>query len=140
MKQRGNKAIISFRFDMRHIDLWHFDMVSAYFSDASQNFLMHKISLVSFWIGRLMYKERINRQIPTTKQETLPKGVGVAKVDFTKKFRNQLYPYVWVLYHQYSITNHSESILKSKIVSSLMIIFVVVFSIWFVKKYFEVQL
>ena len=38
------------------------------------------------------------------------------------------------------MTNHSESILKSKIMSILMIIFVVVFSLWFVKKYFEVQL
>ena len=36
-------------------DLWHFDRVSAYFSDASQIFLMHKISLVFFWIGRLMH-------------------------------------------------------------------------------------
>ena len=26
-----------------------------------------------------------------TKQETLPKGVGVAKFDFTKTFRNQLF-------------------------------------------------
>ena len=32
-----------------------------------------------------------------------------------------------LLYHQYSITNHSESILKSEIMSILMIIFVVVF-------------
>ena len=40
-------------------DLWHFDRVSAYFSDASQNFPMHKISLASFWIGWLMYKEQI---------------------------------------------------------------------------------
>ena len=30
-------------------------------------------------------------QIPTTKQETLPKGVGIAKLDFTKTFRNQLF-------------------------------------------------
>ena len=29
-------------------DLLHFDRVSAYFSNASQNFPMHKISLVSF--------------------------------------------------------------------------------------------
>ena len=36
-------------------DLWHFDRVSAYFSDASQIFPLHKISLVFFWIGRLMY-------------------------------------------------------------------------------------
>ena len=78
--------------------------------------------------------------MPTTKQETLPMGVGVAKFDCTKTFRNQLFSRVRVLYHQYSITNHSESILKSKIMSILMIIFVVVFSIWFVKKYFEVQL
>ena len=76
----------------------------------------------------------------TTKQETLPKGVGVAKFDFTKTFRNQLFSRVRVLYHQYSITNHSESILKSKIMSNLMITFLVVFSVWFVKKYFEVQL
>ena len=40
-------------------DLWHFDRLSAYFSDASQNFPMYKISLVFFWIGSLMYKERI---------------------------------------------------------------------------------
>ena len=39
--------------------LWHFDRVSAYFSDASQNFPMHKISLVFLLIGRLMYLERI---------------------------------------------------------------------------------
>ena len=69
-------------------DLWHFDRVSAYFSDASQNVPMHKISLVSFWIGRLMYKERIKviiRQAdPYDKKETLPKGVGVAKFNFTK--------------------------------------------------------
>ena len=75
-----------------------------------------------------------------TKQETLPKGVGVAKFDFTKTFRNQLFSRVRVFYHQSSITNHRESILKSKIMSILMIIFVVVFSIWFVKKYFEEQL
>ena len=38
------------------LTLW---WVSAYFSDASQNFPMHKLSLVSFWIGRFMYKKRI---------------------------------------------------------------------------------
>ena len=42
-----------------------------------------------------MYKELIKvitRQAdPSTKQETLPKGVGVAKFDFTKTFRNQLF-------------------------------------------------
>ena len=65
--------------------------------------------------------------IPTTKQETLPKGVGVAEFDFTKTFKNQLLSCVRVLYHQYSITNHSESILQSKIMSMLIIIFVVVF-------------
>ena len=76
----------------------------------------------------------------TTKQETLPKGVGDTKFDFTKTFRNQLFSPVRILYQQYLITNHSENILKSEIMSILMIIFVVVFSIWFVKKYFEVQL
>ena len=67
--------------------------------------------------------------MPKTKQETLLKGVGVAKFDITKTFRNQLFSRVRVLYHQFSITNHSESILKSEIISILMIIFVVVFSI-----------
>ena len=65
----------------------------------------------------------------TKKQETLPKGVRVAKFDFTKTFRNQLFSREMVLYHQYSIPNHSESILKSKIMSILTISFVVVFSI-----------
>ena len=63
-----------------------------------------------------------------TKQETLPKGVGVAKFDFTKTYRNQLFSCVRLLYHQYSITNHSEKFLKSKSMSILLIIFVVVFS------------
>ena len=44
-----------------------------------------------------------------TKQEMLPKVVGVAKFDFTKTFRNQLFLRVSVLYHQISITNHSEN-------------------------------
>ena len=79
-------------------------------------------------------------QIPTTKQETLPKGVGVAKIDFTKHFEINYFARVRVLHHQYSITIHSESILKSKTMSILMIIFGVVFSICFIKKYFEVQL
>ena len=57
----------------------------------------------------------------------LSKGVGVAKFDFTKTFRNQLFSRVRVLYHQYLITNYSESILKSKIKSILMFIFVVFF-------------
>ena len=71
----------------------------------------------------------------------LPKGVGVAKYDFTQTFRNQLFSRVNVLYHQSSITNGSESILKSKVMSILMIIiFIVFFSIWFAEKYFEVQL
>ena len=80
-----------------------------------------------------MYKERIKviiRQAdPNDKTGDASKGVGVAKFDFTKTFRNKLFSRVRVLYHQYSITNHSESILKSKIKSILIIIFVVVFSI-----------
>ena len=51
----------------------------------------------------------------------LPKGVGVAKFDLTKTFRNQLLSRVSVLYHQYSITNYSESIFKSKIMSILTV-------------------
>ena len=58
-----------------------------------------------------------------TKQETLPKGAGVAKFDFTKTFRNQLFSRVRVLHYQYSITNHSESILKSKIMNILMLLY-----------------
>ena len=64
-----------------------------------------------------------------TTQDMLPKGVEVTKFDFTKTFRNQLFSRVRVLYHQYSITNHRVSISKSKIMSILMIIFVVLFSI-----------
>ena len=45
-----------------------------------------------------------------TKQEALPKGVGVTKFDLTKTFKNQLFSRVRVLYHQYSIINHIESI------------------------------
>ena len=64
-----------------------------------------------------------------TKPETLPKGVGVAQLYLTKTLRNQLFSRVRLLSHQYLKTNHSESILKSKIISILMIIFVVVCSI-----------
>ena len=64
---------------------------------------------------------------PYDKTELLPKRVGVAKFDFTKTFRNQFFSHVRVLYHQYLITNHSESISKSKIDVHFMIIFVVVF-------------
>ena len=72
----------------------------------------------------------ITRQAdPYDKTGDATKGVGVAKFDFTKTFRNQLFSRVRVLYHQYSITNHSKSNLKSKIMSILMIIFAVVFSI-----------
>ena len=78
-----------------------------------------------------MYKERIKviiRQAdPYDKKGDSTKGEGVAKYDFTKTLRNQLFSRGRVLYHQYSITNHSESILKSEIMSILMIIFVVVF-------------
>ena len=48
-------------------------------------------------------------------------GVGIAKYDFTKTFRNQLLSVVRVLYYQYLIINHNESILKLKIMSILMI-------------------
>ena len=54
-----------------------------------------------------MYYDRIKviiRQVaPTTKQETLPKGEGVAIFDLTKTFRNQLFSRERVLYHQYSL-------------------------------------
>ena len=61
-----------------------------------------------------MYLERIEviiRQAdPYDKTGDATKGVGVAKFDFTNTFRNQLFSRVRVLYHQYSITNHSERI------------------------------
>ena len=57
----------------------------AYFSNASQNFHIHKISLVYSGIRRLVYQGQIKFIIrpadPMTKQETLPKGVGGAKCD-----------------------------------------------------------
>ena len=59
----------------------------------------------------------------------LSKEVRIEKSDLAKTFRNQLFSHVRVLYHQYLITNHSESILKFKSMSILMIIVVVVFSI-----------
>ena len=72
----------------------------------------------------------IRQADPYAKTADATRGVGVAKLDFTKTFRNQLFSLVRVLlYHQNSITNYSESILKYKTTSILMIIFVVVFSI-----------
>ena len=51
---------------------------------------MHNISLVFFWIGRLMYKEQIKVLIrqadPYNKTGEATKGVGVAKFGFTKTF------------------------------------------------------
>ena len=67
-----------------------------------------------------------NKTGDTTKWE------GVAQFDFTKTFRNQLFSGVRVLYYQYSITNHSESIIKSKIMSILITIFVDVYSIYLI--------
>ena len=63
---------------------------------------------------------KLDRQTPKTKQETLPKGSGITKFYFTKTFRYHEFSRVRVLYHHYSIINHSESILMSN-----------------VKKYFE---
>ena len=65
-------------------DLWHFDRVSAYFSNASQNFPMHNISMVFFWIGRLMYKEQIKiiirQATPYNKTGDAIKGVRGCKI------------------------------------------------------------
>ena len=80
-----------------------------------------------------MYKKRIEviiRQAdPSNKTGDATLGGRGAKLDFTITFRNQLFSRLRILYHQYSITNHREKVLKSKIMSILMIIFVVVFSI-----------
>ena len=65
----------------------------------------------------------LDMQIPTTKQETLPKGVGVAKFDFTKTFRNQLFCTCKGIASSILITNNSESILKSKIMNDVLKIF-----------------
>ena len=79
----------------------------------------------------MVYKERfkviIRQADPYDKTGDATKRDVVAKFDFTKTFRNPLFSRVRVLYHQYLIKNHSESILKSKITSILMIIFVVVY-------------
>ena len=61
-----------------------------------------------------------------TKQETLQKGIGGTIFDFTKTFSNQLFSRKRVLFYRCTITNHIESILKSKITRILMNIFVVV--------------
>ena len=50
-----------------------------------------------------------------TTPETLPKGVGVAKFDTTKTFRNQLFSRVRVSYHHYSIKNYGEIIFSTPI-------------------------
>ena len=117
-REQGIHTWTSMLYDLPN-ELWHFDRISAYFSDASQNFPMHKISPVSFWIGRLVYLEQIKviiRQAdPYDKTGNATKGGRACKFDFTKTFWNQLFSGVRVLHHHYSITNHSESILKSKI-------------------------
>ena len=64
-----------------------------------------------------------------TKQETLPEGVAGVKFVFPKLFSR-----VRVLCRQYLITNHIESILKSKIMSTLMNIFVVGFYLILLKN------
>ena len=72
-----------------------------------------------------------------TKHETLPKWIRVAQFDFTKTFGIQLFSRVRLLYHQFSIINHSESIFKFQIMRILIII------ILFISDYlkiFEVQL
>ena len=78
-----------------------------------------------------MYKEQIKVIViqADSYDKTGDATDWVAKFDFTKTFRIQLFSRVRVLHHQYSITNRSESSLKSKIMSLLMIIFVVVLSV-----------
>ena len=61
-------------------------------------------------LNRTLIKVIISQAGPYNKTGDAKKGVGVAKFDFTKIFRNQLFSRVRVLYHQWSITNHSESI------------------------------
>ena len=52
----------------------------------------------------------IRQADPYDKTGDSTKRVGVEKFDFTKTFRNQLFSRVRVLYHQFLITNYSESI------------------------------
>ena len=89
----GEQQIISQQINSQLItkeDLWHFDRVSAYFSDASKNFPMHKTSLVSFWIGRLVYKERIKVKIrqadPYDKNRDSTKGGRGCKIWLHQKY------------------------------------------------------
>ena len=83
---------------------------------------------------------RLDRSTPKTKQEMLPKGVGVAKFDLTKTFRNHSFSRERVLYHQFLINNHSESILKSKTIRILMIISGFFFLSDFLRNTLEAQL
>ena len=69
-----------------------------------------------------------------TKQETLPKKVRDANLTSLKHLEMNYFSPVRVLYHQFSITNHTESILKFKIMSNLMIIFLLFFLSDFLKK------
>ena len=67
-----------------------------------------------------MCKQRIKVMIrqadPYDKTGDATEGVGIAKFVFTKTFRkNHLFSLVRVLYNQFSITNHSERNLKSKL-------------------------
>ena len=92
--------------------------MSPYFSGASP-----KLPYAKYITGILLNKgldalgmnkgyNKTGRPLDRTGDTT--KGVGFAKFDFTKTFRNQVFSCVMVLYHQYSITNRRESILKSK--------------------------
>ena len=61
-----------------------------------------------------MYKERIKviirRADPYDKTADATEGGRGWKIWLHQNIRNQLFSRVRVLYHQYSITNHSESI------------------------------
>ena len=106
------------------------DRVSAYFSDASQNVRMYKISLVSFWIECLMYWERtkviVRQADPYNKTGDTTKGGRGCKIWLHQTFRF-FFSCTRVLYHQYSITNHSESSFKSKTMSILLTILLLFF-------------
>ena len=62
-------------------------------------------------------------QIPTTKQGLYKRGLGFQNLTLPKHLEINHFARVRLLHHRYSITNHSESILKSKIIGIFMIIF-----------------
>ena len=107
-------------------DLRHIDRESAFFPMLPKTSL--RIRYHWYYLSKTLGVLRTNKSyIPVTNRRRDQRGKAVAKFDFTKTFRNQIFSRVRVLFHQYLITNHWESILKSTIMSILMIVLFLLF-------------